>query len=323
MSSTSHLRGLARKYVMFPIKDQAIFEQYQKQVGNFWTEKEINFQQDIIDWPTLYEDERHFIKMVLAFFAASDGIVSENIVMRFYMDTDLPEAKATYAFQLHMENTHQLTYSLLIETYIKDNDEKDFLFNAIETIPAIEKKAKWALKWINSDESYAKRLLAYVCVEGIQFSGSFCAIFYFKSKNKLPGLCFSNELISRDEGQHTDFGIMMYKRCQEKLPVEEVHEMFEEAVDFEDEFINHSLPCKLLGMSSEMMSEYIRFVADRLLVQLDYPKLYNARQPFSFMENISIPRKTSFFEGKVSEYRKAGEGGVANGMLTIDLDDDF
>lgn len=312
------------KYVMFPLRQPHIFDKFQNQVANFWWTNEISFQQDLLDWPALSEDERHFIKMVLAFFAASDGIVGENLASRFYMDTDLPEARAGYAFQNAMEQIHQVTYSLLIDTYIRDPAEKEHLFHAVENVPAVRKKADWAMKWIRSDLPYAKRLLAFVCVEGIQFSGSFCAIYYIKSKGKMPGLCFSNELISRDEGQHTDFGIAMYKLTGEPLPQAEVHDMFRESVDIEDEFINESLPCRLLGMSADMMSDYIRFVADRLLVQLGYDKLYDARQPFDFMENISIPRKTSFFEARVSEYRKAGVGDASSGLgATVDLDDDF
>lgn len=316
--------SLSSKYVMFPIKHEHIYKQYKNQVANFWTPEEISFQQDLIDWPKLSDNERHFIKMVLAFFAASDGIVGENLACCFYMDTNIPEAKACYAFQNAMEQCHQETYSLLINTYIRDPEEKEFLFQAVETIPAVRKKADWAIKWIDSDLPYSKRLLAFICVEGIQFSGSFCAIYYIKSKGKMPGLCFSNELISRDEGQHTDFGVAMYKLENDFLPQEEVHAMFREAVDIEDEFITKSLPCKLLGMSSDMMSEYIRFIADRLLLQLGYDKIYNANQPFDFMENISIPRKTSFFEARVSEYRKAGVGETSSSKLTaIDLDDDF
>lgn len=314
---------MSSKYVMFPLKQQHIYKHFENQVANFWWTNEINFQQDLVDWPALSDDERHFIKTVLAFFAGSDGIVGENLASRFYMDTDLPEARAAYAFQNAMEQIHQVTYSLLIDTYIRDPEEKEHLFKAIETVPAVKKKADWAMKWIRSDLPYAKRLLAFVCVEGIQFSGSFCAIYYIKSKGKMPGLCFSNELISRDEGQHTDFGISMYKLIDQRLPQEEVHAMFRESVDIEDEFINESLPCRLLGMSSEMMSEYIRFVADRLLVQLDYDKIYEARQPFDFMESISIPRKTSFFEARVSEYRKAGVGEVSAKLTSVDLDDDF
>lgn len=314
---------LSSKYVMFPLREHGIFDLYKKQVANFWTPEEINFQQDLVDWPRLTDDERHFVKMVLAFFAASDGIVGENLACRFYTDTDLPEARAGYAFQNAMEQIHQETYSLLIDTYIRDPEERSGLFRAIETVPAVRRKADWALKWISSDAPYAKRLLAFVCVEGIQFSGSFCAIYFIKSKNKMPGLCFSNELISRDEGQHTDFAIAMYRLQGGRLPAPEVHAMFDEAVQIEDEFINDSLPCRLLGMSSELMSEYIRFVADRLLVQLGYPKLYGARQPFDFMEAISIPRKSNFFEARVSEYRRAGVGDSDPHVGKVDLDDDF
>ncbi|AUF82615.1 ribonucleoside-diphosphate reductase subunit beta [Tetraselmis virus 1] len=319
---------MSDRYVIFPIKYHQIYEHYQNQVANFWTPEEICFQQDLVDWPMLTEDQRYFIKMVLAFFAASDGIVGENLAMRFYNDTTIPEARAAYAFQLAMETCHSITYSLLIDTYISDNKEKDYLFNAIETIPAVKKKAEWALKWIESDLPYLNRLLAFVCVEGIQFSGSFCAIYYIKSLNKMPGLCFQNELVSRDEGSHTDFGIDMYKLTiangEKRIAEEEVHAMFKEAVDIEDEFINESLPCSLLGMSSSLMSEYIRYCADRLLIQLGYEKLYNAEQPFDFMEHISLPRKTSFFEAKVSEYRKSGVGDSSSGqgLANVDFNDE-
>lgn len=306
------------KYV-FSVQHESVYKCYREQVANFWTPEEIDFQQDLVDWPLLSDNERHFIKMVLAFFAASDGIVGENLAVRFFVDTDLPEAKAAYAFQNAMEHIHQETYALLIETYIKDPDEKDYLFRAIENVPAIKKKADWALKWIRSDLPYATRLLAFICVEGIQFSGSFCAIYYIKSKGKMPGLCFSNELISRDEGSHTDLAVVMYNIVNDRLPESEVHEMFKDAVDVEKGFILESLPCKLLGMSAELMSDYVEYVADRLLVQLGYPKIFNAKQPFDFMESISIPRKTSFFEGRVSEYQKAG----ASKVRGINLDDDF
>jgi ribonucleotide reductase beta subunit family protein with ferritin-like domain len=314
---------------MFPIKYPHIYDHYKNQVGNFWTPEEIDFQQDLKDWPTLDADTKHFIEMVLAFFAASDGIVAENLAMRFYCDTDIPEARASYAFQNAMEHCHSITYSLLIDTYISNQSRRDFLFNAIDTVPAVGKKAEWALKWIESDASYVRRLIAFVCVEGIQFSGSFCAIYFIKSKNKMPGLCFQNELVARDEGLHTDFGVDMYKLAvadlgYERLPQEEVYDMFREATDIENEFITKSLPCSLIGMSSEMMSEYIHFVADRLLVQLGYDKLYNAKQPFDFMEMISLPRKTSFFEARVSEYRKSGVGETAAaGIKNIDLNDNF
>ena len=320
---------MSSKYVMFPIKYPVLYNHYQKQVGNFWTPEEICFQQDLVDWPTLTDNERHFIKMVLAFFAGSDGIVGENLAMMFYCDTDIPEARANYAFQNAMEQCHSITYSLLIDTYIKDIDERDYLFNALETIPAVGKKADWAMQWMSKDLPYVERLLGFVCVEGIQFSGSFCAIYYIKSKNKMPGLCFQNELIARDEGLHTEFGIDMYKlQCElgdTAVSVEKVHAMFDDAVRIEDEFITESLPCSLLGMSSSLMSEYIRYVADRLLVQLNYPKLYGAEQPFDFMENISLSRKTSFFEARVSEYQKSGVGDSTSGkgLTTINVDDDF
>ena len=315
---------MSRKYVMFPVRHQAIYDMYKKMVANFWTVEEVDFQQDLRDWETLTDNQRYFIKQVLAFFAASDGIVAENLAYRFYNDTEIPEARAAYAFQNAIEQIHQEMYSLTIDTLVSDPVEKEALFGAIETNASVGKKAAWAMKWISSDASYAKRLLGFICVEGIQFSGSFCAIYYIKSLKKMPGLCFSNELISRDEGMHTDMGVLMYRNMSgERLDQANVHEMFRDAVDVEDHFINTSLPCKLLGMSSEMMSEYIRFVADRLLLQLGYDKLYNASQPFDFMEHISIPRKTSFFEARVSEYRKAGVGEGGCAIQDINTDADF
>lgn len=313
------MAGAHEKYVQFPIRHPKIHKHFEDALANFWTYHELDLHRDREDYASLSDQERHFVNMVLAFFAASDGIVAENSVTRFYSDTDIPEARATYSIQSTMEAIHGYTYSILIDTYISGDEEKDRLFRAIETVPAVKKKADWAIKWMNSDAPYAERLLAFVCVEGIQFSGSFCAIYYIKSKNKMPGLCFSNELISRDEGMHTDFAITMYETNGVRLPAEHVHAMFSDAVAIEEEFITESLPCRLLGMSCDMMKEYVRFVADRLLVQLGYDKLYNARQPFGFMEAISLPRKTSFFEARVSEYRKAGA--YAGG--DVDIHDDF
>lgn len=294
------------RYTLFPIKHQAVYDMYKKHQSTFWTAEEINLQQDIKDWDSkLTDDERHFIKYVLAFFAASDGIVMENISMNFANDVKIPEARAFYAFQEAMEVIHSETYSLLIDTYIKSDSEKNKLFNAIENMPAIAKKADWAIKWINSKTRFAERLVAFAAVEGIFFSGAFCAIFWIKEKGVMEGLTFSNELISRDESLHTEFAILLYSMLKYKLSQERIYEIIRDAVELEKEFIIEALPCRLLGMNSESMSQYIEFVSDRLLVQLGCDKLYNATNPFEFMDRIGMDVKGNFFEVKVSSYSKA------------------
>jgi ribonucleotide reductase beta subunit family protein with ferritin-like domain len=294
------------RFVLFPIQYHDIWTMYKKQVASFWSVEELDLGADLVDWNRLNVNEKHFIKYVLAFFAASDGIVMENLAQQFMTEIQIPEVRAFYGFQIAMENIHSETYSLLIDTYIADNTEKDFLFRAIETVPAVEKKANWAIKWINGTDSFAQRLLAFAAVEGIFFSGSFCSIFWLKKRSLMPGLTFSNELISRDEGLHTDFACLLYSHFQNRLPEVTVHNIISEAVGIEKEFITDALPCELIGMNSALMCQYIEFVADRLLVALGYTKLWNTTNPFEWMEMISIQGKTNFFEKRVSEYQKAG-----------------
>ena len=312
------------RFVLYPIKYQDIFDQYKKQMALFWTAEEIDLGKDEADWKKLTKDEQHFIKYVLAFFAGSDGIVLENLGQRFMNEIQIPEAKCFYGFQMSMENIHSETYSLLIDTYINDEKEKTFLLNAIHTVPAIKKKALWAQKWIEDEESsFATRLLAFAAVEGVFFSGSFCAIFWLKKRGLMPGLTFSNELISRDEGLHTDFAVLLYKNyLVNKLSQEKVWELFDEAVKIEEEFINDAIPCRLIGMNSELMSQYIRYVTDRLLVQLGYERKYNVSNPFEFMERISLEVKQNFFEGRVSSYSRSGVGN-SNLNMNFSTSDDF
>jgi len=287
---------------------------YKDAVATFWTPEEVELSKDKTDWLTLTPNEQHFIKNVLAFFAGSDGIVMENLGQRFMNDTDMTEAKSFYAFQIFIENIHSEMYSLLIDTYITDEKEKNVLFNAIDNIPSVARKAHWALKWIDDDEAtYATRLVAFAAVEGIFFSGSFCAIYWLKNRGLMPGLTFSNELISRDEGMHTDFACLMYEMDTQKTPAnrlsqETINEIIKEAVEIEKEFITESLPCNLIGMNSNLMKQYIEYVADRIVQQLGYEPIWNATNPFSFMELISLRPKSNFFEIKVGEYKKAGVG---------------
>jgi len=296
------------RFVMFPIKDQDIWEMYKKQVECFWRAEEVDLSKDLASWATLNDDERHYIKMVLAFFAASDGIVNENLALRFMGEVQLSEARAFYGFQIAMENIHSEMYSLLIDTYIKEAAEKTTLFEALKHVPCIKKKGDWAIKWIQDKRaSFATRLLAFACIEGIFFSGAFCSIFWLKKRGKMPGLTFSNELISRDEALHTEFAIMLYKKLTKKLSKKKVTEIIKEAVDIEKEFICEALPCRLISMNSKLMSEYIEFVADRLIVQLGYDAIYNTPNPFDFMELISIEGKTNFFEKRVGEYALANK----------------
>jgi ribonucleoside-diphosphate reductase beta chain len=294
------------RFVIFPIKHKEIWAMYKQAEASFWTAEEIDLQQDMNDWENkLTKDERHFIKHVLAFFAASDGIVNENLAINFLNEVQYPEARCFYGFQIAIENIHAETYSLLIDTYIKDNKEKDFLFNAIENLPCVAKKADWAMKWIENG-NFAQRLVAFAAVEGIFFSGSFCSIFWLKKRGLMPGLAFSNELISRDEGLHCDFACMLYNQLQNKLTTAEVTAIISEAVEYEKEFVTDAIPVALIGMNAKLMCEYIEFVADRLLGELGCPKIYNSTNPFDFMEMISLQGKTNFFEKRVSEYQKAG-----------------
>ena len=309
------------RYVMFPIQDHDIWSMYKKQVECFWRAEEIDFSKDLSSWETLTEDEKYFIKMILAFFAASDGIVLENLGIRFMSEVQLSEARAFYGFQIAMENIHSEVYSLLIDTYVKNSSEKSKLFEAVQNFPCIKKKADWAIKWINDKRSsFAARLLAFACVEGIFFSGAFCSIYWLKKRGKMPGLTFSNELISRDEALHTEFAIMLYKKLNKQLPKKKVLEIIREAVEIEKEFICDALPCRLISMNAKLMSQYIEFVADRLIVQLGHDKIYNVSCPFDFMEQISIEGKTNFFEKRVGEYALANKDKNEN---TFDLDDAF
>ena len=296
------------RFVTFPIKYNDIWDMYKKQVDCFWRAEEIDLTKDLAYWETLEQGEKHFVSMILAFFAASDGIVLENLASRFMSDVQVSEARAFYGFQIAMENIHSETYSLLIETYIKDKEEKFKLFNAIENFPCIKKKSDWAQKWIHDNRSsFATRLVAFACVEGIFFSGAFCSIYWLKKRGLMPGLTFSNELISRDEALHCEFAVLLYSKLVKKIDKSRIHEIIKEAVEIETEFICQALPCKLIGMNSELMTQYIKFVADRLVVQLGYKKIYNAANPFDFMELISLEGKTNFFERKVSEYSLANK----------------
>jgi len=294
------------RFVMFPIQDQDIWKMYKKQVDCFWRAEEIDLSKDQLHWDALESSEKYFISMILAFFAASDGIVLENLAARFMNDVQLSEARAFYGFQIAMENIHSETYSLLIESYIKNTEEKTRLFHAIENFPCIKKKSDWAQKWMHDNRSsFATRLVAFACVEGIFFSGAFCSIYWLKKRGLMPGLTFSNELISRDEALHTEFAVLLYNKLQKRMTKARIHEIIKEAVDIETEFICEALPCRLIGMNSELMTKYIQFVADRLCLQLGYDKIYNGANPFDFMELISLESKTNFFEKRVDSYALA------------------
>jgi len=300
------LKENARRFVLLPIQYSGIFEMYKKHEASFWTAEEIDLAADAKDWQGLTENEQHFVKHILAFFAASDGIVLENLATNFSTEIQIPEARAFYGFQMAMENIHSETYSLLIEQYIKDPAEKDHVFNAIATMPAVQEKAKWAVQWMNQECSFAERIVAFAAVEGVLFSGSFCAIYWLKKRGLMPGLSFSNELISRDEGLHADFACLIYGLLQNKLPEEVVHDIIKGAVDAERKFICEALPCDLIGMNADLMATYIEFVADRLLCALGHSKLFNSSNPFDWMELISLQGKTNFFEKRVGDYQKAG-----------------
>jgi len=311
------------RFVLFPIKHHEIWRMYKQAEASFWTAEEIDLGQDLHDWEyKLTDNERHFIKHVLAFFAASDGIVNENLAVNFLNEVQYPEARCFYGFQIMIENIHAETYSLLIDTYIKDSREKDFLFHAVENLPCVGKKADWALRWIEKG-SFAQRLIAFAAVEGIFFSGSFCSIFWLKKRGLMPGLAFSNELISRDEGLHCDFACHLYKNLVNKLAEEEVAQIITEAVEYEKEFVTDAIPVALIGMNATLMCQYIEFVADRLLVSLGCKKVYNATNPFDFMEMISLQGKTNFFEKRVAEYQKAGVMGDGADKRGFTVDEDF
>jgi ribonucleoside-diphosphate reductase beta chain len=309
------------RFVLFPIEHHDIWDYYKKAQQVFWTAEEIDLAQDHTDWEKLSEGEQHFVKHVLAFFAASDGIVNENLAENFVAEVQYTEAKFFYGFQIMMENVHSETYSLLIDTYIKDKEEQNHLFNAIDTVPAVQKKAEWALKWIGS-ESFTERLIAFAAVEGIFFSGSFCSIFWLKKQGKMPGLSFSNELISRDEGLHTDFAVHLYNHhIENKLSRERIIEIIDSALVIEKEFITEALPVSLIGMNSDLMKQYLEYVSDRLLMDLGVGKVYNSENPFDFMQNIALANKTNFFEKRVADYVKSGVGETDN--KTISFDEDF
>jgi ribonucleoside-diphosphate reductase subunit M2 len=296
------------RFVMFPICNQDIWKMYKKQMDCFWRAEEINLAQDLGDWEKLSSDEKHFISMVLAFFAASDGLVLENLASRFMNDVQVSEARAFYGFQIAMENVHSETYSLLIDTYIRDESEKTRLFNAIENYPCIAKKANWAKKWIGDNRSsFASRLVAFAAIEGIFFSSSFASIYWIKKRGLMPGLTFSNELISRDEALHTEFAVLLYRKLVKKLNKKRIYEIIQEAVEIEKEFITEAIPCRMIGMNANLMTQYIEFVADRLIVQLGYDKVYNVSNPFDFMELISIESKVNFFERTNAEYALANK----------------
>jgi ribonucleoside-diphosphate reductase beta chain len=297
-----------------------IFEFYEKAEATFWTTKEVDLYSDLADWAKLSADEQHFVKHVLAFFAASDGIVNENLAENFVKEVQYPEAKHFYGFQIMMENIHSQMYSLLINTYIKDKAEQDYLFRAIETVPVVKKKADWALRWITTG-SFCERLIAFAAVEGIFFSGSFCSIFWLKKRGLMPGLSFSNELISRDEGLHTDFAVHLYNNhIENKLPKERIAEILQSALEIEKEFIIDALPVSLIGMNSDLMKQYLEYVTDRLLVELKVGKIYNAENPFDFMTNIALENKTNFFEKRVAEYNKSGTFDKGNKGFSTDED---
>jgi len=312
------------RFVIFPIQHSDIWEFYKKAEASFWTAEEIDLSQDLKDWSNVMnDDEKHFIKHVLAFFAASDGIVNENLAENFVAEVQYTEAKFFYGFQIAVENIHSETYSLLIDTYVKDPKEKDYLFHAIETMDCVKKKADWALRWID-EGSFAERLIAFAAVEGIFFSGSFCSIFWLKKRGLMPGLSFSNELISRDEGLHCDFACLLYNNhLVNKLPEETVQSIIKDAVEIEKEFVTDALPVKLIGMNSDLMCQYIEFVADRLLAELGCNKIYNSTNPFDFMEMISLQGKTNFFEKRVGEYQKAGVMDSEKDKAKFSLDEDF
>jgi ribonucleoside-diphosphate reductase beta chain len=311
------------RFVLFPIQNHVMYQHYKNHVAVFWTPEEIDLSKDLKDWIKLTDNERHFIRNILGFFGSVDTVIMENIVARFMNDVQMAEARQFYAVQLMMEAIHSETYSLLIDTYIEDKDEKEHLFNAIQTIPCIKAKGEWAQRWIASqDESFATRLIAFAVVEGIYFSGAFCSIYWLKDRGLMPGLTTSNELIARDENLHVAAAVSLYEEIVQRVPKAKVHKIIKEAVDIEIEFITESLPCSLIGMNATLMTQYIKFVADRLSTQLGYGKIYHSSNPFDFMEKISMQMKTNMFEGRVTSYAKSGVGKTANEM-SFSLDTDF
>jgi len=296
-----------KRFVVLPVKYHDLYQMYKKAVACFWTAEEVDLSKDLVDWGKMSADEKHFISLILAFFACMDGLINENLAIRFFNEVQNSEARLFYGFQMAIEGIHQEVYANLIDTYIMDSAERNGLFNAIQTYPCVKKKADWVKKHISADTTFAERLVAFICVEGIHFSGAFCAIYWFRSKNLLQGLCFSNELISRDEALHTEFGVALYRKLNHRLKETEVHAIIREAVEIETEFICEALPCRLIGMNSVLMTQYIQFVADRVCLQLGYEKIWNVPCPFSYMETISMERKSNFFESRVSEYALANK----------------
>ena len=311
------------RFVLLPIKYPTVWEHYKRAQASFWTAEEVDLSEDVSQWQNLTDNERYFISHVLAFFAASDGIVNENLASQFCMEVQIPEARCFYGFQIAIENIHSEMYSLLIDTYIQDSYEKHKLFNAIETIPCVKKKADWALKWINNSDSFAERLVAFACVEGIFFSSSFCSIYWLKKRGLLPGLTFSNELIARDEGMHTDFACHLYGLLNNKLDPDRIREIVMDAVEIEKEFVTDALPVELIGMNSRLMCQYVEFVADRLLGEVGHPRVFDSANPFPFMEHISLQNKTNFFEARVGAYQKAGVMNKSSDDRSFALDEEF
>jgi ribonucleoside-diphosphate reductase beta chain len=316
------LRENKDRFVILPINYPRVWEMYKKHEASFWTAEEIDLSGDLQHWAALNDGERHFISHILAFFAASDGIVNENLAVNFMSEVQLPEARCFYGFQIMMENIHSETYALLIDTYVKDPQEKTHLFHAIDTVPAVKKKAEWALRWIEGG-NFAERLVAFAAVEGIFFSGSFCSLFWLKKRGLMPGLTFSNELISRDEGLHCEFACLLYSMLSTKLTKDEVFEIIGDAVRIEKEFITEALPVALIGMNAKLMQQYIEFVADRWLSELGYPKMFGTINPFDFMEMISLQGKTNFFEKRVGDYQKSGVMNTSKEGQTFSLEEDF
>jgi len=322
MSEEYLLNSENKRYTVHPIKEIEMFGMYKIAMAAYWTPEEIDFSADYQDFKKLNDDAQHFIKMILAFFAASDGLVNENLMERFINEVQVMEALMFYGFQVMMENVHGETYSLMLDNITPDKDEKDKLLNAIENFDCIKKKAVWMKKWMNSDSPFVQRVIAFACVEGIFFSGSFAAIFWLKKQNVMPGLCDSNELIARDEGMHTEFACLIKKKCSTKLDTEVVYEIVKDAVEIEKGFMCESLPCAMIGMNQDKMSEYIEYVADRLLVMLDYNKIWNTKNPFDFMESISMQGKTNFFESRPTQYQKAAVLNTGRENV-FEVDDNF
>jgi ribonucleoside-diphosphate reductase beta chain len=315
------LKPNKKRFVLFPIVYNDIYQLYKKAESAFWTANEIDLSKDMNDWEKLNSDEQHFIKNIIGFFAGSDGIIMENLACRFMNDIQIPEARAFYSYQIFNESIHSETYSLLIDTYIKDTEEKERIFNSIENIPSVSKKASWAYKWIqNKEVNFATRLIAFAIVEGVFFSGSFCAIYWIKKRGLLPGLTFSNELISKDEGMHCEFATLLYSKIKNRINENIVENIFKEAVEIEKEFITDSIPCHMIGMNASLMKEYIEFVSDRLLLQLGYNKIWNTQNPFEWMELISLRPKSNFFELRVGEYSKSN---ISENSTNFDISEDF